>query len=323
MLYPLRFQPIVKQYLWGGTRLRDEFGKPAASAGPVAESWEIVDRRGKAGEPAEQSVVRFGPLVGTTLGELVERHGGELLGRHAPQPRFPLLMKLLDAEQPLSLQVHPNDEQAALLDPPDFGKTEAWVVLDAQPGAALYAGLKAGVTRTELERAIAAGRLVDCLRELHPRAGDCLYLPAGTVHALGAGLLIAEIQQSSDVTYRLHDWDRLGPDGRPRELHVAAGLDAIDFAAAPPELIRGSGERTRLATSDKFIWEQRSASAPIELGGDDRAHIVTVIEGEIAVAGDPAGEAIRLGETVLLPASLGSVRVAPRGKATLLDAYLP
>ena len=216
-LYPLRFEPIFRRYLWGGRRLGTVLGKPIGEGSDYAESWEVVDHG------ADQSRVAFGPLAGTTLGELVREHGHELLGRHHPQPQFPLLIKLLDAQQKLSVQVHPNDEQAARLDTPDYGKTEAWVVLAAEPGSRIYAGLKRGFDRPALERELNRGTCELCLHHFEPRVGDCVFLPAGTVHALGGGLLIAEVQQSSDTTYRLFDWNRVGPDGRPRALHIEAG----------------------------------------------------------------------------------------------------
>ncbi len=147
----------------------------------------------------------------------------ELLGRHHPQSRFPLLVKFLDAALPLSVQVHPNDEQAARLNPPDLGKTEAWYILSADPGSTIYAGLRPGVDRQQLADAIGQGTCEKLLHHFQPKAGDCLFIPAGTVHALGAGLLVAEVQQSSDTTFRLYDWNRVGPDGKPRPLHVEQG----------------------------------------------------------------------------------------------------
>ena len=178
-LYPLRFQPIFRRYLWGGRRLESSLGKQLGPGHDWAESWEICDHA------ADQSRVQFGPLAGTSLGEL---------GRHHPQPRFPLLLKFLDAAQRLSVQVHPDDARAARLSPPDLGKTEAWVILEAEPGSLIYAGLRPGVDRRALAAAIGQGRCQDCLNVFPPSVGDCIFLPAGTVHALGAGLLVAEIQ---------------------------------------------------------------------------------------------------------------------------------
>jgi len=191
-LPPLRFQPILREYLWGGRRLGTELGKQIGIGDHYAESWEIVDHG------ADQSVVADGPFAGTTLHELVMQHGLALFGRDNPQRQFPLLFKFLDANQTLSVQVHPNDEQAAKLDPPDLGKTEAWVVLAAEPGSKIYAGLKPGIDRDKLARAIDAGTCETCLHSLEPKVGDCIFIEAGTVHAIGAGLLVAGRNSASE-----------------------------------------------------------------------------------------------------------------------------
>ncbi len=320
-LYPLRFRPIFRQYLWGGRRLESSLAKHLAPGNNWAESWEICDHG------PDQSLVQFGPLAGTSLGELVGQRGAELLGRHDPQPRFPLLLKFLDAAQKLSVQVHPDDAQAARLNPPDLGKTEAWVVLEAEPGSLIYAGLKPGIDRDTLAAAIGQGRCQDCLNVFQPDIGDCIFLPAGTVHALGAGLLVAEIQQSSDVTYRLFDWNRRGPDGKPRALHVEQGLAAVDFQRGPvgPAQPR-STERpkvSRLVQCDRFLLDRWEFDAPLPAGGDRRCHIIVVVEGEVRIEGDPADAVLTRGGTALLPASLGAVRLSPLGNTILLDAYLP
>jgi mannose-6-phosphate isomerase len=250
-----------------------------------------------------------------------------LFGRHHPQPRFPLIAKLLDAKQTLSLQVHPNDVQAAKLNPPDFGKTEAWIILEAEPDSMLYAGLKSGVDRTRLETAIRQGHCEDCLNSFQPQAGDCVFIPAGTVHALGAGLLIAEIQQSSDTTFRLFDWNRLGPDGKLRALHTEQGLNVTNFQRGPvgPQQPQPTHRActSRLIDCDKFILDRVSIDSPCIIGGDDRFHILMVVEGSLQIEDDPASEPVYRGDTVLMPACLGSVRIATQIKSIVLDAYLP
>ncbi len=321
-LYPLRFEPIFRRYVWGGRRLGTLFGKPIGEGSDYAESWELVDHG------ADQSRVAFGSLAGTSLGELVRERGNELLGRHNPQQQFPLLVKLLDAQAKLSVQVHPNDEQAAGLDPPDLGKTEAWVVLATEPGSKIYAGLKRGFDRAALERELHRGTCELCLHAFEPRVGDCIFLPAGTVHALGSGLLIAEVQQSSDTTYRLFDWNRLGSDGKPRPLHVEQALDVIDFDRGPVDPVRAvENSKTgasRLVASDKFVLDRLAVSVARSVGGEDRCHILLVLSGEVEVAGDPIEQPLKTGETILLAASIGEVEVRPCGsKATLLDVYLP
>ena len=321
LLYPLRFRPIFRQYLWGGRRFESSLGKPLPPGDDFAESWEVSDHG------TDQSIVDFGRLAGTTLRELVTVHGRELLGRHHPQPCFPLLLKFLDGHQTLSLQVHPNDAQAARLVPPDAGKTEAWVVIEALPGSQIYAGLKPGVNREQLLAAIRRGNASHVCNAFAASPGDCVFLPAGTIHALGAGLLVAEIQQSSDTTYRLFDWNRVGPDGRPRPLRTEEGLDVVDFARGPvmPQRPQETSrpQVSRLVDCDKFILDRWTFDSPLPAGGDDRCHILTVLQGAVQIAGDPADSPLPRGGTALLPASSGQVMLSPQGRTVLLDAYLP
>lgn len=320
-LYPLRFRPMFRPYLWGGRRLETVLGKSLGPGDHWAESWEICDHG------PDQSLVEFGPLAGTALGQLMAIYGEELLGRHNPQPRFPLLVKFLDANEMLSVQVHPDDIRAAKLAPPDLGKTEVWVVLDAEPNGAVYAGLKPGVDRAMLAESIRQGRCQDCLHVFHPVPGDCIFLPAGTVHTFGNGVLVAEIQQSSDVTHRLFDWNRLGPDGRPRPLHVELGLEAIDYKRGPVEPQRpcptDRPQVDRLVDCEKFLLDRWTFDSPLLAGGDRRFHIIVVLDGAVEIEGDPAGTVLPRGGTALLPACCGVVRLSPQGKTVLLDAYLP
>lgn len=324
MFYPLRFEPILKHYLWGGDKLRTALGKQVPPDRTCAESWEICDRRVGA---AEQSVVATGPLKGASLGSLVDAHPAELFGRHAPLAQFPLLIKLLDAREKLSVQVHPDDELAAATQPGERGKTEFWHVLEADPGAKIYAGLKPGIDRGAWEAAIRTGRAVECLHQIEPRAGDGVFLPAGMVHALGAGLLIVEIQQTSDATFRLFDWNRVGPDGRPRELHVEQGVAATGHHLGPGRLVdpqpTGVPGVARLIACDYFVVDRATSDRKTTAGGDDRAHVLIVVDGAVGIAGDPAERPLERGETILLPACLGAVEVTPRGEASWLDAYLP
>jgi mannose-6-phosphate isomerase len=321
-LYPLCFEPIFRRYLWGGRRLQSLLGKPIGEGDDYAESWEFVDHG------ADQSVVAKGPLQGVTLHDLVVQHGGELFGQHEPPEQFPLLFKFLDAHRNLSVQVHPDDAQAARLDPPDLGKTEAWVVLHADPGSLIYAGLRPGVDRSVLEQRIAAGETESCLHRFEPKAGDCVFIPAGTVHALGAGLVVAEIQQASDTTLRLFDWNRVGPDGRPRPLHVEAALEVIDFQRGPvtPQVPETTSlpHVERLVACDKFIldrWHIQTGEQMV--GGDGRLHVVVVVQGVIDLQGGSASQPLVKGQTILLPAATGPCSVRPHGVVVLLDIYLP
>ena len=213
-MYPLRFQPAFRRYIWGGRRLADVLSKLIGDQ-KAAESWEVVDH----GD--DQSVVQFGSFSGSSLHELVLAHGADLVGEKvwqqinsdqlpaALRQRFPLLLKFLDANRDLSVQVHPDDQMGATLSPPDLGKTEAWYVLHADPGAKVYAGLKQGVTKEQFAAAIQAGDTESLLHAFEAKAGDCIFVEAGTMHAIGAGLLVAEIQQASNTTFRVFDWNRV------------------------------------------------------------------------------------------------------------------
>lgn len=323
--YPLRFTPLFRRYLWGGRRLATMLNKPIGAGEDYAESWEVVDH----GE--DQSVVEHGWLAGATLAELVEHHAGELFGASACGDQFPLLMKLLDCNRTLSVQVHPNDDQGAKLDPPDLGKTEAWVVLAAEPGSKIYAGLKPSVGREELSAALATGECEKCLHAFEPNIGDCVFIPAGTVHALGAGLVIAEIQQASDTTFRIFDWNRVDADGNPRPLHIDQSLEVIDYNRGPvapqvPQTIEEESaqlSRERLVECDKFLLDRVRITGTAELGGDDRFHLLAVIDGSVQVAGDPSEAPLTRGQTALVPCAAGSFEVKPEGEATLLDIRLP
>jgi mannose-6-phosphate isomerase len=318
---PLRFQPIFRRYLWGGQRLATHLGKPIGPESDYAESWEIVDHG------PDQSVVVAGDYAGRTLHELVLHDGSELFGRHWPQSQFPLLFKFLDCARDLSLQVHPNDKQAAKLDPPDLGKTEAWVILDAEPGSVVYAGLKRGFDRAAVEREIASGTLALCLHKIEARPGDCLFIPAGTVHALGKGLLVAEIQQASDTTFRLFDWNRVGPDGKPRPLHVDQGLAVTNFNAGPvmPQQAQPTAwpNAERLVSCEKFLLDRLRLRAPQSLPDDCRFHLLAVLEGTVMVQDDPAGQPLAKGQTALIPANCRDRELWPLEPTTLLDVYLP
>ena len=333
-LYPLKFRPLLKRYLWGGRRLGTVLGKALGEGSDYAESWEVVDHG------ADQSVVTNGPLAGTTLGQIVAQHGAELFGRHAPQSHFPLLFKYLDCQRDLSVQVHPDDAAAARLNPPDLGKTEAWLILDAQPGGKVYAGLKFGFDRASLAREVARGRTELCLNSLEPRVGDCIFIPAGTVHALGAGLLVAEIQQASDTTYRLFDWNRVGTDGQPRPLHVEQALDAIDYTAhiVTPSRPKPTDQPhvLRLVACDKFVLDRWRIEDVRPLAMDDRFHILSVLSGELfagsaaAVGGRGSATSDQVsvisliaGQTLLVPACVRDLTLAPRQKCEFLDMYLP
>ncbi|MEM6470604.1 MAG: type I phosphomannose isomerase catalytic subunit [Planctomycetota bacterium] len=328
--YPLRFAPLIKHTIWGGNKLGTLLGKSIGSTGDHAESWEIVDH-GK-----DQSIVTNGALQGTSLGELVRDHREWLMGEHyksgsggpnSPQPEgtFPLLLKYLDCNRVLSVQVHPDDEYGQKMDPPDLGKTEAWYVVDAEPGSLIYAGLRSGVDRSELSNAMKHGKTDEVLHQFEAHAGDCVFIPAGTVHALGAGLVIAEIQQSSDTTFRLFDWNRVGSDGQPRPLHIEASLDVTDYETGPVAPIQpkpGMAGMQPLVACDKFELFSLAESES-QIGGDGRFHILTVPHGSAELQTSNLSLTLRRGESVLLPASIDACTLRVEQASTVLSACLP
>lgn len=330
MMYPLRFEPLFRHYIWGGRRLATVLNKQIGDD-TCAESWEIVDHNN------DQSVVKFGALAGTTLGTLIDEKGEELLGSNVldqiteagvPEKlkgRFPLLLKFLDANRNLSVQVHPDDVLGATLDPPDFGKTEAWYVMHADPGSKIYAGLKDGVSREQLREAIENGTTEDLLHSFEPNTGDCVFIRAGTLHAIGEGLLIAEIQQASDTTFRIFDWNRVDKDGKPRQLHIEESLTATNFELGPvnptePQATQFSNADT-IVENEKFVMRRWALDEAVEIE-DDKMHILAVTKGKVSISGDPSGEHVDMGNTVLIPATCATT-VTPLEPSEVLDIYLP
>src|SRR4029453_17011243 len=218
---PLTFEPIFMERIWGGRKLAELFGKKLPPSFPIGESWEIVDR------PEAQSVVRDGPLRGKTLRELWTQDRQSIFGNVPDATRFPLLVKILDAREKLSLQVHPPEKVTAKLG--GEPKTEFWYIATADPSAELFVGLQEAVTRAQFEEALRAGTIAEYVHRIRVRTGDAMFLPAGRLHAVGEGNLLVEIQQSSDTTYRVFDWNRVDDQGRPRQLHVDQALQCIDF----------------------------------------------------------------------------------------------
>ena len=230
IMQPLRFEPFFRPMIWGGRGIVRFLGKNLPTAAAYGESWEVSDH------PLHQSRLATASDYGTTLRELMQTQRAALLGPAAERYAvFPWLIKLLDANDWLSVQVHPDEDAVTHLWPGETSKTEAWFVLDAKPESRIYAGLKPGVGISEMRSAVAAGQVAECLHSFTPKVGDFLYLPAGTVHGPGAGVLIAEIQQTSDATFRLFDWNRVDAEGKPRTLHVEQSLACIDWKQGPIE----------------------------------------------------------------------------------------
>ena len=307
---PIVFEPLYMQRVWGGRELEKQYGRTLPDAAPYGESWEIVDRE------HEQSVVRGGDFAGKTLHELWARHRSEVFGEGLPDSeRFPVLIKVLDARDDLSIQVHPPVHLAAELG--GEPKTEMWYIAGADPGAKLYVGLKNGVTRADFEKAIRDGSVADCVHAVEPRAGESIFIPSGRLHAIGAGFLIHEIQQNSDTTYRVFDWNRVGLDGKPRELHVAESLASIDFEDFEPAMDEPDG--TAIAECDYFRVEKLVLAAGESAGNREpgKFSIFSVAEGEVACG----SAAFAKGDFFLLPQGAGTV--AAKGDAVVLRTTLP
>ncbi|MHB1556535.1 MAG: type I phosphomannose isomerase catalytic subunit [Isosphaeraceae bacterium] len=324
LLYPLRFKPILRRLIWGGRRLGTVLHKPIGEGSDYAESWELADYHDQV------SVVSNGPLAGTTLRELMDSRPTELLGPAiGARDQFPLLVKFIDAREDLSVQVHPDDEKGRRL-AGDNGKTEAWLVLAAEPGSVIYAGLRPGVGPEDFRRAIETGAVEPLLHRFPARPGDAILIEAGTVHAIGAGVLLAEVQQMSDATFRVFDWNRVGADGKPRELHIEQAMESIDFGRGPVDPMKtrveefgGVGTREQLPASRYFALERWRLHEPIRVEQGDRFAIFVGLEGELELEAVGGKLTLRAGETVLVPAAVPEWRLVPRGEAAVLTCVVP
>ena len=307
---PLVFEPYLRQQVWGGRRLESLFGKRLPDGRAYGESWEI------SAHPHHVSQVAEGSHSGALLTDLCQRFPDQLFGKRRPAgDQFPLLIKLLDCQELLSIQVHPDDATASRLLPGERGKTEAWIVLDVAPGGKIFAGLKEAVSREGLQGHLQAGTTDRCMHVLEPKVGDCLFIDAGTVHAVGNGVVIAEVQQSSDATFRLFDWNRLGDDGLPRKLHIAESLASIDFSAGPlvpvtpkplADLPVGvAGEM--LVRCPHFGMDRYRLDQELVIPYAEQPSIWMVLDGEAQLVGIGPDRQFGRGQTVLVPA------VAPRG----------
>lgn len=319
-LYPLLFAPVLKDYVWGGRNLERLFGR-TLPPGRVAESWEIAAHEDGA------SVVENGRFAGQTLPLVHAQLGLDLIGTNSQwaqeRGKFPLLIKLLDAHTNLSVQVHPNDEYALANEGNELGKTEMWVVLHAEPDATIILGVKAGTTPEKFRQAIAAGKLEPYLHRLPLQTGDFVCVPAGTLHAILGGTVIAEIQQNSNTTYRVYDWNRV-VDGKPRPLHVDKALDVINFAQVEPRLPtaalladEGGVRRSRLCANRYFVTERIEMAAGSLFTGycDGRTFEIWGCIAGSAVVNDTPLPSVRFS---LLPAAMGAYAVTAKEPADLL-----
>jgi mannose-6-phosphate isomerase len=324
-LSPLRFGPIYQYRLWGGRRLADVLTAPLPGDGPIGEAWLLSDRE------EHPSLVADGPLKGRTIGELMKNWPDQMLGKLAGRfRRFPLLLKFLDAREMLSVQVHPADAHSDLLPAGETGKTEAWVVLEAGSESRIYAGLKPATTADNLRRAIANGAVADRLVCFTPKPGDGVFLPAGTVHALGGDVVVFEVQQNSDVTFRLYDWDHVdAKTGKPRALQVDQAIACIDFAqgaigpVAPVVETMKPVLRERLFLCEHFgLWRLRGES-PFTVGAAGTPRVLVCLTGDGQLEHDGANYAVGKGDVLLLPAVVGACAFRPRNVVSLLELALP
>ena len=308
---PIIFEPIFMDRVWGGRRLETLFGKHLPSHGRIGESWELVDRE------EAQSVVHNEPFRGKTLHELWTDFHAPVFGNGLPSsPRFPLLFKLLDARERLSVQVHPPAHVA-----PSLGgepKTEMWYIIDNDGDGDIFAGLRSGVGRAEFEKALATGSVEQMIHRIAVRAGECIFIPSGRVHAIGAGNVIVEVQQSSDTTYRVFDWNRVGLDGKARELHIGESLQSIDFADIEPRMEEPDGET--LVRCPYFQVDEWRLHAPRAAGRVGDFAIFTVLNGAVR----SGAMEMQAGEFFLLPASMEDRVLHPVGDAVrILRTVIP
>lgn len=324
-LYPLRFEPIYQYRPWGGRRLADLLTAPLPNDDPIGEAWILSDRDG------HRSQVVNGTLKGWTISQLMEQSPDLLLGKLAQRfRRFPLLLKFLDAREMLSVQAHPADAHTDLLPAGETGKTEAWVVLEAGTESSIYAGLKPGSTADDLRRALTNGTVADHLVCFTPKPGDGVFLPAGTVHSLGGDVVVFEIQENSDVTFRLYDWDHVdAKTGQRRALQVDQAMACIDFTqgavgpVAPVVEATTPVWRERLFLREHFrLWRLRG-EAPFTVGAVGTPRVLVCIEGSGEIEHSGATYAVGKGDVLLLPAVVGACVFRPSLAVSLLEIALP
>jgi len=326
--YPFKFYEIYKSKIWGGRRMESALGKRLAPEVQIGESWELVDHFD------DVSVVRGGLLEGVPLRELWKDAPSSILGKPLAGRKFkefPLLVKFIDASGTLSVQVHPDEAYAREHDPAgESGKNEAWYVVSAGEGAELTAGLADGVSRKDFKRLLDGGQVEECLNRVKVKPGDLIHIAAGTVHSIGPGILILEIQQTSDATYRVWDWGRTGQDGKPRPLHVEHALKVIDFSRGPvgpaaagqePE---ENGKPVVVDRCDEFVIEKVTGDKGFALASaGDRFSILVCVSGSGSLLAEGERYSCAAGDTILLPAAIDAVAIEPAEKIVFLRAYIP
>ena len=319
----LKFEPIFKTLVWGGEKIAPYKGIETEQK-HIGESWEL------SGVAGNESVVAEGPLKGKSIAELVKEYKGELVGEHVyanTGDEFPLLIKFIDALTDLSIQVHPNDELAAIRHNGSKGKTEMWYVVDAAPGAHLLTGLTEKITPEQYAAKVADGTITDVLARYDVHPGDVFFLPAGRIHAICGGCFIAEIQQTSNITYRIYDYGRLGLDGKPREVHTELAKDAIDYTVYPDYRTHYSPEQDEeqeVVSCQYFTTSIYDLTLPYakDLSGIDSFMVVMCLSGSGTLEVDGNEIPVRQGETVLIPASADDICFIPEDGMKVLTSYI-
>ncbi|MFK7776491.1 MAG: AraC family ligand binding domain-containing protein [Gimesia sp.] len=318
-LLPLEFTPLLKRTRWGGERLGTQLQKLIGVEGDFGESWELSDH------PQAPTLIAGGEYADCTLTQLIQKNPNALFGTGAFSAIFPLLIKFIDATDRLSLQVHPGEPHLRIFDAARSGKSEAWVILDAVEGSCIFAGLKSGVDETQLRQHLEQGTIEECLHSYPVTRGDCVFIPAGTLHAIGEGILLVEVQQTSDLTFRLYDWNRLDQSGNPRPLHIAKAFDCIDFKRGPVELLQpqmlssGKHQVELLLESEYFSIRRHRSKKSIPLASPNQAQILIILEGTGQL--DCGGEIFELleGKTILIPATSSDCQIHVDGEIEFLE----
>ena len=322
-LYPLKFEPILKEKIWGGNSLADRYGKKADREQLIGESWELSSVQG------DISVVSNGFLAGNNLQEIIEVYMGDITGEANYEKfgdEFPLLIKLIEAKKDLSVQVHPGDNLAKERHNA-YGKTEMWYILESEKEAKIYSGFKKPVTREIYNDSVINSNLPELLNVETTIAGDVFFTPAGRIHAIGAGTILAEIQQTSDITYRIFDWNRKGMNGESRELHTDLAADAIDFNASGNCVIRKESAidtTINLVSCDYFVTNILNFNSLIKKDYNlmDSFVIYICVDGEFVINWDNCSEMVTKGETVLIPALLTDLSLVPKRESKILEIFI-
>ena len=324
-LPPLRFEPIFQYRLWGGRRLEKLSRHPLPGSEPIGEAWVLSDRDDDASKVAD------GPMAGRTLGDLLREFPNQMLGTQAGKfERYPLLLKFLDAREMLSVQVHPSDDLPELLPSGERGKTEAWVVLESDPSSSIYAGLKPGTTPGEMKAKLENGTVEEDLSSFNPKVGDGVFIQAGTVHALGGGVVVFEVQQNSDVTFRLFDWNRVdAKTGKSRELHIEKGIKSTDFSKGPVSPIAPVLEasepalRERMFSCEFFTCDRIRGDRAFDVGAEGVMRTIVCIDGSGALTSGGKEYPAMTGDVWVIPAEIGVAQFRPSGACTVLEIAVP